>query len=208
MNFNDANRMAEDMLGRLSPACEEGRAVIAGSLRRKRHDVHDIELVVNPLAGRPRPTFGEMAVHETKLDKLLYEMEQDRRIAKIKGGDRYKQYRLNTSRYGIATLNAFKFEVYINLPPSQWGVQLVIRTGPAKKQDNFSRWCVTNQAFGGGLPDGYKVKHLGVYHADQLDVKGEPLHGESPLAMPEEGDFFAFLGMDWIEPSQRHAPRR
>lgn len=207
MNYNDANRMAEDLLARVSPACEEGKALIAGSLRRHKRDVHDIELVLKSREGRPVPTFGEMVVHKSHLDKALYEMCMEGRLHRIKGGPKYKQYNVTTDLYGIRTLNGFKAEFYINTPPAQWGVQLVIRTGPGDKNDNFSKWCVTNQAFGGGLPDGYKVKHLGVWNVSQLDAKGEPLHGETPMVMPEESDFFAFLGMDWIDPRERHAPR-
>lgn len=207
MNYQDANRMAEDLLARLLPACEEDRAVIAGSLRRKRHEVHDIEIVVKSKPGRPAPTFGNMVVHENHLHKILYEIEQEGRIAKVKGKNKYRQYTIATAKYGISVLNPFHLDLFINTPPAQWGVQLVIRTGPGDKSDNFSKWCVKNRAFGGGLPDGYKVRHLAVWQLGQLDAKDEPLHGESPLVMPEESDFLSFLGLDWIEPSQRHAPR-
>ena len=207
MNYVDAHKIADDLLGRVSPACEEGRAVIVGSVRRHKRDVHDIEIACRSLPGRPAPTFGSLVVHASHLEKQLYEMEQEHRIAKIKGGPKAKQYAVKTSLYGVPTLNPFKVEFYINTPPAQWGVQLVIRTGPGAPNDNFSKWCVTNRAFGGGLPDGYKVKHLGVWHVDQLNAKGEPLHGEQPMVMPEESDFFGFLGMDWVEPRERHAPR-
>jgi hypothetical protein len=82
---------------------------------------------------------------------------------------------------------------------------MVIRTGPGNDDDNFSRFCVTQRHQGGALPDGYRVRHLAVWSADQLDARFEPHKGESPMEMPEELDFLKFLGLGWIEPAARHA---
>ena len=49
MKYREAMLIAEDLLERISPACD--MAVIAGSLRRNKEEVHDIELVVKPRQG-------------------------------------------------------------------------------------------------------------------------------------------------------------
>lgn len=205
MNYADAMVIAREILEHVIPGCDEGAAIIAGSLRRKQADVHDIEFWMRPRAGRPAPEFGQSVIYNTHLDKLLYELEDSRVIARIKGGPKYRQYRLNTMHWGIESMNLFKLEFYIQTSPAQWGVGAVIRTGPGKPNDNFSRWCVTNRYLGGVLPDGYKVKHLAVWRDDQLDAKGKPIRGEKPVNMPREVDFLDFLGLGWIEPPSRHA---
>lgn len=207
MIYQDAMRIAEDVLERISQACS--RIVIAGSLRRGMPEVHDIEFVIEPKPGRPAPVFGQKVLHQTFLDKLIHEMEDEGRIAKVKGGPKYKQYAIALDRYGMTPMvNPFHVEFWIMTPPAQFGVGLVIRTGPGKPQDNFSRWCVTNRSSGGGLPDGYKQRHLGIWHVEQGIWKGgkfEPNQGETPLPMAQEIDFLDFLGVGWIEPKERHA---
>jgi len=204
MNLKDAMRIAEEWDGLLEPVCK--RRLIVGSVRRRRQDVHDIEFWCDPLTTPPVPVFGDLHTFATPLDKLLYKKECEGLIRKVKAGPNYKKFNLNLEHYGLVPLNDFHLELYVLTPPRQWGVGAVIRTGPGNPEDNFSKWCVKNQAFGGGLPDGYKVKHLAVWNRDQLDSKDEPLKGEQPLIMPEESDFLSFLGLDWIEPQYRHAP--
>lgn len=207
MIYKDAMRIAEEILEWVSVGCS--RCVIAGSLRRGLPEVHDIEFVVEPKPGRPAPVFGQRVLHQTYLDKLIYDLEDSRRISRVKGGPKYKQYAVNLESFGMEPMvNPFHVEFWIMTPPAQFGVGLVIRTGPGKPQDNFSRWCVTNVSAGGILPDGYKQRHLGVWREEQgiwKSGKFEPLQGETPLPMPEEQNFMDFLGIGWIEPKNRHA---
>lgn len=206
MNHADALIIANDWLGRIADSCEQ--SMIVGSVRRKKHDSHDVELMGKPILKSPTPVFGTLHTFATPLDKLLFETEQTGLIKKIKAGPKMKQFALRLEPYGLQSLNEFKLELYLITPPAQWGVGVVIRTGPASDEDHFSKWCVTNCSFGGALPDGYKVKHLAVWTVDQLDAKGEPKRGEVPLQMPRETDFLDFLGIGWIEPQYRHAPVR
>lgn len=207
MNYADGMRIAEYIMQRVAPACEE--IVLAGSLRRRKQEgVHDIEFVLKPKAGRPAPKFGQKVVHSSHLDKLLYEMQDEGIMKRVKGGDRFKQYELDTARQGVQTLNPFCVEFYIVIPPSQWGVAMLIRTGPQSNQNNFSQWCVTNMEKGGRLPDGYKVTRFGVYRLEQLVEKNgkfEPLPGQTPVLMPTEESFLDFLGLGWLAPWDRHA---
>lgn len=203
MNYADALMIAEGIRLKIEPVCF--RHMIGGGLRRHKRDVHDIEMLCVPYATSPVPKFGDRVIHKTHLDKVLYELEGEGLLMRVKGKDRMKQYVINTEHWGIKCLNEFKIEFYICLPPAQFGIQAVIRTGPGSEEDNFSRQCVTPRADGGYLPDGYRVKHLAVWNANDLDAKGEPLPHKTPWPMPEEEDFLRFLGLGWIEPSARHA---
>jgi len=191
MNLSEASYQARQLLAYLTPACE--RAEIAGSIRRGNADVKDIEIVCIPKP-RPRPVFGDARPFKTELDALLYQMSQTHssqyELKAIKGGDKYKQFLL--PKAGI------NLDLFICTPPAQFGVQFVIRTGPA----DFSQWVVTQRSKGGALPDGYYVKDGAVW---RLSLHGE---ADESIEMPSERDFLEFLGIGWVDPSKRVAKWR
>jgi DNA polymerase/3'-5' exonuclease PolX len=178
---------------------------IAGGLRRHSEDVHDIEIVAKPTPGAPRPVFGEPP-YKTEFDKVLARLEKDGYLRSLMGGEKLKKYEIHMQRFDLpSALSAFKVEFYLCTPPAQYGVLLMIRTGPGKDEDNFSQYIVTPRRLGGALPDGYRVKYAAVWREEQMDAKDEPIKGQLPLSMPGEVDFFDFLGLPWIEPMNRHA---
>lgn len=203
MKHDVALKVAEGLVGHLGPACV--RIKIAGSIRRLKPEVKDIELVCVPdLTVTPRRApleFGKPAPpsYKTELDRLIAEMGGDVRLEA--NGARMKKLDL---RYA-----GVKCDLFINLPPAQWGVQLAIRTGPA----DFSQWLVTQRRHGGALPDVYFVKHQVVWDArnvDRSDVPDDPnkavaLMEGNHVAMAEEAEFFALCGLGWIEPRERRA---
>lgn len=205
MNHSEALNVAQALVGYFQPGCT--RIEIAGSVWRGKPDVKDIEIVCIPdLAPpeKPRLEFGKPMppTHKTKLDELVHRMLQVGDIRVEANGDRYK--RLYLKYAGI------KCDLFIVIPPSEWGVQMVIRTGPS----DFSHWIVTNRKFGGALPDGYFVKHGVVWLADEMNKQDVPddqnkalklLTSANHLSMPEEVDFLNFLGLGWIEPRERVA---
>jgi len=207
MNYKDACLIAEDLKTLIQPACEPESVMIGGGIRRKKMDVHDIEIIAKPILKPPVPVFGDPRTFLTPLDKKLYELEMAKRLYSTSPnkGEKKKVYKINLDYYGLQALNGFSVEFYLCTPPAQWGVGIVIRTGPGSDEDNFSKFCVTQRLQGGALPDGYRVRHLAVWSADQLDARFEPFKGESPMEMPEEMDFLKFLGLGWIEPAARHA---
>jgi len=207
MKRDVAFKVAEALVDHLRPACK--RIEIAGSIRREKSDVKDIEILAIPdlsiIVPRAPLEFGKPIppVHKTMLDKLVHDMEEAGDVRVEVQGDRYKRMYLNYA--GI------KCDLFLNIPPSQWGVQMVIRTGPSE----FSHWCVTNRKrYRGALPDGYFVKHLVVWDANELDkfrMPSDPdkaialLTETNHLSMPEEIDFLNFLKLGWIEPRDRIA---
>jgi hypothetical protein len=208
MNLNDARLIAEDLRSKIEPACVPGRTLVVGSVRRKRQDVGDIEILGMPILRAPKPEFGQPLVFETMLDKVLYELVRDGWLHPVKGGPRMKQFEICLGKYNLKSLNPFHFELYLVIHPAQWGVLSLIRTGPAKQDDNFSKWCVTNRSQGGILPDGFRVKNGAVWKTEQIDFRGSPRSGEIPIEMPDEIDFFEFLGLDFFPPEGRHAKWR
>lgn len=205
MNLPDAKHVAEQIRSWIEPACEPGMTEIVGSVRRRRQDVGDIEILGIPILKAPRPEFGQPPF-PTIMDKLLHDLVQRKCLyAAVENGPKKKKFPINLGAFNLRSLNPFYLELYLCTPPAQWGVLSVIRTGPAKQEDHFSKFCVTNRSAGGALPDGYIVKHGAVWLMDQVDHRREPRQGESPVEMPDEQSFFQLLGIDWIEPAARHA---
>jgi DNA polymerase/3'-5' exonuclease PolX len=212
MKHEYAMKVALDLVEWLASCCEvdplggDELIVIAGGLRRGKPDVHDIEIVAKPIQKGPPIAFGEKP-YATFFDKTLAKLQEDGYLGKaFKNGTKLKQYEINMRRFGLnAGSEVFKVEFYLVTPPAQFGVDLVIRTGPGSEENNFSQWIVTPQSKGGALPDGYRVKYAAVWRTEQLDEKGEPLAGEHPLPMPDELDFFKFIGLEWTPPSMRKA---
>ncbi len=173
MKHADAFLIANDLLLRLRPLCE--RVEIGGSIRRGKADVKDIEIVAVP--NFQTDMFGGTLLNHS-LDIFPWEHEG----AVEKNGHKYKKVALNA---GI------NLDVFIVTPPAQWGVQMVIRTGPS----DFSHWIVTKKSLGGALPDAYFVKDGSIW--DGRDG--------SKFNTPEEKDFFRLCGLKWMEPALREA---
>jgi DNA polymerase/3'-5' exonuclease PolX len=200
MNYSVALQIANDIIQCIEPTCEPGFCVVGGGLRRKKTDVHDIEIVAKPIMRSPRPEFGAKVLHKTLLDQALYELQIGGLLTRIKGADKMKQYKINLSEFGLApTAEPFLVEFWLCTPPSEWGVHYTIRTGPSE----FSKWMVTEKRKGGALPDGYICEDNAIGH--RIAEYGSKDRRNGMIAMPTEKDFFEFCGLKWIEPSKREA---
>lgn len=132
--YSEVMRAAGALVECLQPACE--RIAIAGSLRRKKPEVGDIEIVAIP--SPVLNLFGE-ASGETYVDYCL----ADWGIHLSKNGPKYKQWQSG---------DACQIDLFL-ATPDNWGLILMIRTGSA----DFSKRMMTQRAWGGYLPDGLKV---------------------------------------------------
>ncbi|RLC82109.1 MAG: hypothetical protein DRI81_00600 [Chloroflexi bacterium] len=183
MKYTAAKGIADGLLQDLAPYCE--RVEIAGSIRRGKAEVGDIEIVAEPVLSLD--LFGAPSPGPCALDGAIAGMVRSGYLGEaIKNGLRYKQ---------LALPQGIKLDLFIVRPPAQWGVIFAIRTGPA----DFSRWLVTQRKLGGALPSYCRVKDGGVHHG---------LTGKStPVPMPEEIDLFNFVGLDWLAPENRKPTR-
>ena len=190
MKRDKALMIAEKMISLLGSECM--RIEVMGSIRRGNEDVKDIELLAIPdlkPPPAPRLEFGKPIpkVRETKLDVVLDVMAAEKLIQRHKDGSKYKK---------IAWLNGgIMIDLFLVTPPATWGVQSVIRTGPA----DFSHWCVTRRRNGGALPDGYRVQDGAVWEGASENETQNKIGFETEL------EFLNFLGLGWIEPGERLA---
>lgn len=179
LTLGAARDLARRMVEELRPGCQ--RIEVAGSIRREKPQVKDVEIVLvpEPEAGASLWTVGGPTPVEAVVQGWL---DTGRMIPGGRNGPRWKTL-------AVALRPDVKLDLFIT-PPESWGLQFCLRTGPAK----FSRALVSTRAKGGLLPDGHRVQERRVWQ------------GDIPLSLPEEIDFLAFCGVGWIEPSDRRWP--
>ncbi len=174
----EAERVARAIVEALAPACE--RIEIAGSVRRRKPEVSDIELVVVPrfVQGPVADLFNPPPL-VSALDDALADLERSGRLVphpdKPANGTRYKK------RW--APKAAVQVDLFVVLPPAQWGVLFAIRTGSAA----------------------YSARAVTALHAHGLRSEdGRILRGNEVVPCPGEEDFFRLAGLPLLPPHERH----
>lgn len=178
MELSRAKSIAERITTELAPCC--GRVEIAGSIRRGKADVGDIEIVAIPKWDVEYDLFGAVASTTSLVDIWASELLRRKGAKPIKNGSKYKQ---------LALAEGINLDLFLVTPPAQWGVIYTVRTGPS----DFSTWLVTNRLHGGAMPNAYHCLNGHIEHKLIEDT----------IQTPEEEDLFRFLELDWIEPAQR-----
>ncbi len=172
-----ASVRANDLATILAPACE--RLLIAGSIRREKAEIGDIEIVLIPKLTPITDMFGEpTGNHASALDVAL----ADNDITPVKNGERYKQIQWQDMQADLFICT-----------PETWGCVATIRTGSA----DFTQWLVTKKRQGGACPE-----HLS-FKDGRLWTERTNGSGLVALDTSEEQQVFDTLRLDWIEPQQR-----
>jgi DNA polymerase/3'-5' exonuclease PolX len=173
--LKQAQTLTAKIIDALAPGCQ--RIEPAGSVRRCRPEVGDLEIVCIP-----RPTldlFGNPT--GSLLDLILADLVIAKRLIRgDKNGDKYKNFY-------IPAFTGLKLDLFITTPEC-WGVNFTIRTGSAE----FSHKLVTPKWQGGFLPGDLRVAGARVWRGDEV------------VPTNEELDLFELLELDWIEPKDRY----
>jgi DNA polymerase/3'-5' exonuclease PolX len=180
LEWNVALAMANQFSLLIHKVCE--RLEFAGSLRRHKPHVGDIEIVLVPRTMKQATLMDAWPSPEAQEYDLLEEWLQ-----KLRDDEIIKRGRWWGPRHKELFFQDASFDLYIVRPPAQWGVILVIRTGPAE----FSRRLVTPREYGGLMPEGFKFQNGALWRDGQI------------VDTPEEEDVFRALGLEWIEPDDR-----
>ena len=174
MIHSQAAEIAIKVHDELKPFCE--KICIAGSVRRGKPEVHDIELVCMP---KLDPDANIFQSPYGLLDYLHNPTGFLASAKRLKGQDRYQQWQSMNPE--------IKLDLFIVLPPAQWGVILAIRTGPRE----LSQLLVTHKKYGGFLPSNARVQD------------GVVRIGSDVLDMVDEASFMQFCGLPNLLPGQR-----
>jgi DNA polymerase/3'-5' exonuclease PolX len=184
MNYDLALKYANEIIELLTPFCE--RIEIAGGVRRHKENPHDIEIVCIPRSSKRAVQVGlvgdQKFIDENKLDQCIKDgLASD--IFELGDPDKAGKRAPLGPRYYRLKYNDHKVDVFAVLPPAQWGVIFLIRTG----NSDFSHWFV--QA---GWKDGKRV------------VDGQIIQNGKAFYTPEEKDAFEVMGLPWVDPIERN----
>ncbi len=183
-----ARTLALDLVEMLRSACV--RIEIAGSIRRQRSDVKDIEILcipkMVPVGGRLFDDVGETTAQRSAIDARVMHLTTD-----LGGADHLLEFNrkkpANGSRYKRLFYGGVPVDLFCCLPPADWGIQFALRTGPAE----WSKRLVTRRGQGGLCPDNCQIQD------------GRLLWDGNPQPCPEESHFFAKLGVPYVSPELR-----
>lgn len=184
----DAERVALEVMTLLAPVCE--RIEIAGSIRRRKEEVKDIELVCQPkLMIDPKSLIPDAVEPISAIDHHVQRLVRDEPRLTFN-----KQNPKNGTRYKtLKWVGTWKIDLFAVLPPAEWGALFAIRTGPF----DFGRLLVTKQCYGGAMPDTFEQRA-----GRLIDLRT----GEK-IPTPEEADFFDALRVPCWEPELRTVDR-
>ena len=177
MPLAEADAFAAELLAEMSPACE--RIEVAGSVRRRKADVGDIEIVAIPR--RAADLFGGAA--DSLLDARLARMARDGVVERIKGGAYYQQFRVVAA--------GCKLDLFTPCAET-WGLVYTQRTGSAAFAHRLvtprDRWTSDGP---GMLAIGLRVHRARLWRGDEH------------VPTPEEADVFRVAGVPWVRPEDR-----
>lgn len=177
-----ARQLGRELVDFLGSGAE--RIEVAGSLRRGRPDVGDLEIVAESSRMTINDGFFEEAI-VWHVDQLVEALVASGRLELLSGGDRYTK--LRDPRTGL------QVDLFMVKPPASWGVILTIRTGPAE----FSQALVTD-----ARRRGFHVRD-GALHKGALACADNRFAKCEVIPTPTEEAFFAALGRPYIAPEHR-----
>ena len=176
-----ARVVAEDLVRLLEPYCE--RIEIAGSIRRERPMVGDIELLCISKVTSSADSFPGMGTNYFALDETFDTMVKNGTVLEK------RLNKLGQPTYGWQ--NKLMVHVPSGIPvdafsasEENWGMSQLVRTGPrefnVRVMARFRELGMKGHAYGG-----------------VTDQEG------NEIACPDEETVFRLLGWDWISPEER-----
>jgi DNA polymerase/3'-5' exonuclease PolX len=191
MTWTEADHIARRFVDHIQDACDQ--VVIAGSLRRNRPTVGDIEVVAVPsLRGRQADLFGEVTERVDLLDDLLTQSLSDGIVQQRRSESGATAWGMKHKRivFEGAPVDVFCADA------DRLGVILAIRTGPA----HYSHALVSPKGLRipgtplvGMLPGQYRVQGGSLTYR----VSGQP------IPTPTERGFFELIGVPYQDPHLR-----
>lgn len=187
MRLAFAQKLAEKIVETMRPHCE--RVEVAGSIRRCKPQVKDIEIVAIPKLGEFTDLLQEH--RHNLLHDWARQVDTTDKVHWIKAGQNWNERKMVNpdGRYwrGLMVEASLKLQEPIKLDlflttTETWGCTFLIRTGPA----DYSTRIVSN-----ARPNYYFA-----------DGKMFDRHGQVVLT-PEENDVYLALGLPFLRPEQR-----
>jgi DNA polymerase/3'-5' exonuclease PolX len=201
ISLDKAKKVAIDVGNKLLPYCD--RLNIAGSIRRGKQEVHDIEIVCQPKRVKIGNVdlFGEDTRQEVVSSEFVSEVKKLGKVIKGKPDGRMMQIELDNP------FGATKIMLDLFIPqPYDYYRQFAIRTGSA---DYSAKVIATgwNKKGWVGTSDGLRLEIECVGYKNPADGKTKwtctAKQPELPPAWQSEEEFFNWLGVQYIPPNLR-----
>lgn len=179
-------RAAVEVMSLLVDVCE--RIEIAGSLRRLKPEVSDVELVCVPLS--------EVALYR-RCEELhrarIFQKRLNKRGHSIAWGQREKAVWYMRLDEASGVPKGVPVDIFIVLPDRSWGVTMLLRTGPGDANQVLvtAEGIKNNNGDLGILPRGMKFRDAALWVQ------------EIQLETPEEWDVFNVMDMPYLPPAMR-----
>jgi len=179
MNLTESQRVAEQVRVALAPYCD--RIEVAGSVRREKPEVKDVEICfITSVVSRRVNLFEEDKVPAISVGVLdLVEsgvLSWDLEVKR--NGPKYKRLIHNESGMVIELFGG---------TPQNWGLVYAVRTGPG----GFNHCIVSAKAIGGAMPHGMRMKDGRLWYLGHA------------LPTPDEETYFKFLNLPLWPPQER-----
>jgi DNA polymerase/3'-5' exonuclease PolX len=169
-----AQQTAGHILEALNPFCH--RIAVAGSIRRQRPQIGDIEIVALPQ--RQTDLLGITVPGLMPIEAFL----QERGVNIIKGG--YDPKKKTLQKYIQFQYGRYAVDLFMPESPAHWGSVFTIRTG----SHDFNMWLMNTRA------PAVSIKFIGgLLYTWQRQL----------IPTPEEGDVFEALQMEFVPPGAR-----
>jgi hypothetical protein len=202
-----AQTLTAKIIDALAPGCQ--RIEPAGSVRRCKPEVGDLEIVCTPRS-KQVSMFGELDLSATWLDDILAGLLREGRLTPgHANGPKYKSF--------IVSSTGVQLDLFIVTPP-EWGVCFTIRTGSAElragertqralsngwgympgDEESGYYYIASNRLYAGGRPE-YRL----VEPEDGEAYQETTWRGGILQSTCEEIDLFETIGLDWIDPAAR-----
>lgn len=177
-----AEVVATTLVSELAESCE--RIQVAGSIRRRRPDVGDIELLCVPKAGPPN-IFGEPVPTCTLFDSVSEATRElmGKKVLTLRKSVDGKTAFGGQNKLMVHLATGIPVDIF-SVPAENWGMALLVRTGPAdycrEVMWRFQNLGMTGHAYGG--------------------VHGR---GGEELQCPDEETVYDLLQWPWKDPEFR-----
>lgn len=183
---------AEKVRAWLASSCE--RIEIAGSLRRGKPEVRDIELVAVPRweAREEGDLWGSSApidLLEERLRLLFHDAAlAPREVATHRANGTVEYQQKLGPAFKALTVDGIPLDLFTVRPPATWGCIFALRTGPGDWNTKLVTEC---QTIGRKVAGGQALAWVAASDTWRA------------VDTPEEADFFRALGQPWVEPRDR-----
>jgi len=196
ISLGKALTLGKQLVAELEPSCE--KIMIAGSVRREKETIGDLEIVAMPRDHDAKDLFGDSVdTGRTYLDVVLDQLYEHRFIGWTL--DKRKQgKKLRKLRHGNM---GFLCDLFIVTEKRAWGSHIAVRTGPHPFSIHMMK----------------RAKELKMFFADGFLLHNHQSHGTANeksycrdgadckliIPLPNEADVFEALKINYMYPRDR-----